>query len=141
MIAIDYHASVACPFTARQITAIAQAAAHYEKKITGHIEVSVVGEKKIRELNRHYRGKDKVTDVLSFAWQEDKTSQSAMLAQIYLCYRQIIRQAKEFEVSSREEFTRMLVHGLLHSVGYDHAAPKEAKKMFTMQEKIVARVL
>jgi probable rRNA maturation factor len=89
-----------------------------------------------------------VTDVLSFAWQEEwgekfflpTTNQDKHLGQVYICFEKIKIQAKEFKVSARNECTRMIVHGLLHLVGYDHMYDKEAKKMFTLQEKIIAAV-
>lgn len=147
MIEITYQTSVSCPFSAKVVSAIVQVAAEEEKKIKGSVEITVVGDKMIRELNRRYRGKDRVTDVLSFAWQEpdrrrggDGKIKSNLLGELYLCYPQIVRQAKEFNVSSSEEFVRMLVHGLLHSVGYDHVVKPAAARMFKLQEKIVKRV-
>jgi probable rRNA maturation factor len=85
---------------------------------------------------RYFRGKDKVTDVISFGWQEDSLVPSDVLGEIYICYKQIERQAKHFKCSTKEEFTRMLAHGLLHSVGYDHISKSQASRMFqTIQEE------
>ncbi len=106
--------------------------------INGELEINIVGEKEIKDLNFRYRGKNKVTDVLSFAWQEDKIIKSKNLGQIYICYPQIEQQAKEFTVSVPEEFVRMLAHGFLHIVGYDHIKKPEAAKMFKIQEEVVA---
>lgn len=117
---------------------IVRFAARREKKIRGRIDVTVVGDAAIRSLNRRYRGKDQVTDVLSFAWGEDKKMPSRYLGQIYLSYPQIKRQARVFQAPVAEEFARMLVHGLLHLVGYDHVRRAEAERMFSLQEKIVA---
>ncbi len=108
-----------------------------EKKISGELEVNIVGNKTIQKLNQEFRKKNQVTDVLSFAWREDKKLASAMLGQIFICYPRIKRQAKEFQVELKTEFIRMLAHGLLHLAGYDHGHPKEAKKMSTLQNKIV----
>lgn len=105
--------------------------------MNGELEINIVGDKAIKDLNFRYRGKNKVTDVLSFAWQEDKKVRTKYLGQIYICYPQIERQAKEFKVKPREEFVRMLAHGFLHIIGYDHIKKKEAEKMFKIQEAIV----
>lgn len=140
MINVVYHCCIACPFTLSAIQRALRIAAQQEKKIKGTIEITIVGDKKMRQLNRQYRGKDKVTDVLSFAWQDDQKIKSTTLAQIYICYPQIVRQAKDFGVDSKEEFIRMLTHGLLHSVGYDHVAKSAANKMFALQEEIVGLV-
>ncbi len=128
-----------CPFTAVEIAVIVRIASRYEKKIKGIVEIAAVGDRRIQALNRQYRGKDRVTDVLSFAWTEEKKGGNSLLAQIYLGDRQIARQAKQFGESYSEEFIRMLIHGLLHSIGYDHEGSAQAKKMFALQEKIVAR--
>ena len=120
---------------------IVSLAARAEKKIHGTVEVTIVGEKKIKALNLKYRGKDKVTDVLSFSWLEGGKMPGDFLGQIFICYPQIVRQAEEYKVSVEEEFARMLVHGLLHLVGYDHVKENEAKKMFVLQEKIIKKYL
>ena len=116
-------------------------AARHEKKIRGTVEVTIVGEKKIKSLNAKYRGKNKVTDVLSFSWLEGGEMPGNFLGQIFICYPQSVRQAKEYKILVEEEFARMLVHGLLHLVGYDHIKDKDAKKMFALQEKIIKKHL
>ena len=127
------------PWTKQAIGKIATEAGRFEPKISGAVEVHLVGDARIRKLNKQYRGIDKPTDVLSFAWKEDPGYQGALLGQIYMSVPYIERQAKRFNVSAKEEFVRMLVHGLLHIVGYDHMKDKEAKQMFSLQEKIVLR--
>jgi probable rRNA maturation factor len=62
------------------------------------------------------------------------------LGQIFIAYPQIKRQAKQYKISEKEEFVRMLVHGLLHLVGYDHNTIKDEKKMLNLQEKIVNNI-
>lgn len=138
MIEVDYFCKVTCPFTKEQVDTITKLAARAEKKIRGTVEVTIVGDKEIQKLNKQYRGLNKVTDVLSFAWEEDPIVPSSMLGQIYISYPQIKRQAGDFAVTPKNEFVRMLVHGLLHIVGYDHLVKREADVMFALQEKIVA---
>ncbi len=133
------------------LTAIKRAvllASEMEKKIKGSIEVGILSKKEIKDLNRRYRGINKPTDVLSFAWGEDafgvgqKTSHSInkSLGQLYLCPEIIEEHAKRFGVGKKEEFFRMLIHGMLHLVGYDHDLPVRANKMFSKQEKILEQV-
>lgn len=108
-------------------------------KISGELEINAVGDEKIKQLNKTYGGIGKVTDVLSFAWREDKVVKSGnnFLGQIYICYPQITRQAKKFKVPAKEEFARILIHGILHLLGYDHQEKKDAEKMFKLQEGLV----
>lgn len=136
MLSLDFNKRVKCPWTLDKIKKVFKIISA-QTKINGELEVNIVGEKEIKDLNFRYRGKNKVTDVLSFAWQEDKIVKSKNLGQIYICYPQIQRQAKELSVNVKEEFTRMLTHGFLHIIGYDHIEKKEAKKMFKIQEEIV----
>lgn len=109
----------------------------------GTISVHVIGDQKMKELNRIYRGKNKTTDVLSFAVTEGKWfgKQEEDLGDIFISAAKIRKQAKVWEVSAAEEFTRMLVHGVLHILGYDHIKESEAKIMFGKQEKYLRAVL
>lgn len=98
------------------------------------VSVVLVGNAKIKKLNREYRGKDKVTDVLSFGDLGEKD----FLGEIVICLPQIRRQAKKYQVAEQEELARMLAHGLLHLKGLDHeCSVKKAKKMFQEQERLL----
>lgn len=141
MTTVSVFKKVAIPWTNKWIGDVVDLVAKKEKKVKGEVEVVIVGDSEIKRLNCECRGKDKVTDVLSFAWQEDAVVGSDMLGQIYISYPQIKRQAKTWQVTVKEEFSRMLVHGLLHLVGYDHSNEKDSKKMFDLQEKVVKLVL
>jgi len=112
-----------------------------EKKIKGSVEVNVIGDAEMKKMNFLWRGKKETTDVLSFAWNEEKKFSSGMLGQIFISCPQVKRQAKEAGIGFDQEFARMLVHGLLHLVGYDHAKPKDAKRMFYLQEEIVKKII
>ena len=108
------------------------------------VSIHWVGAERMRTLNRRYRGKDRPTDVLSFAAEEGWhiMKQAARdLGDVFLCVPQIERQAKQYGVTYIEEATRMLAHGVLHLAGFDHRSRKEAKTMFGIQEKIVRAAL
>jgi probable rRNA maturation factor len=74
----------------------------------------------IRKLNREYRSKDKVTDVLSFAFNE-----ADLLGEIYISIRRTEIQARRYNVTFDDEFLRLFIHGLLHLTGYDHILSQE----------------
>ena len=139
MLSINFNKRVKCPWTQGEVKKVFNII-HKKLKINGELEINIVGGKEIKELNHSYRGKNKITDVLSFAWTEDKVVKSKFLGQIYICYPQIVRQAKELTIKTKEEFARMLVHGFLHIIGYDHVEIKEAQKMFKIQEEVVGDV-
>ena len=108
-----------------------------EAGLTGNLDLIVIGNPEMKKLNRRYRRKNRVTDVLSFAWGEDKKVKSASAGEIYICWPQIKKQAEEYGVAEKEEFARMAIHGMLHLAGYDHATKKGEKIMSAKQEKIV----
>lgn len=108
------------------------------------VSVHCIGDRRSQTLNRHYRGKDKPTDVLSFAASEGKTLRRGLsgdLGDIFICIPQIRRQARQYSISSQEEMIRMLAHGVLHLAGHDHLREREAKIMFGIQEEIVRKFL
>lgn len=95
---------------------------YYGKKETD-VSVAIVGGDEIKKINKKYRKKDAVTDVLSFAGEEGD------LGEIVICYDQIKKQAREFKNSAEKELEFILVHGLLHLLGYDDKTKKEAEEM------------
>ena len=83
----------------------------------------------VREMNRNYRGLDKVTDVLSFEWHDEIPGEESMLGEIYIAREQVKRQAPEYGNSFYAELKRVIVHGLLHLSGYDHIKDADRKVM------------
>ena len=137
MAEIRYNNEAKCPRSLGEIKRIVNETKKFEHKLNGEVEINVVGLKKMVFLNKKYRGKKGTTDVLSFVWPEDKIVKSEIQGEIFICYEQIIKQAKERKISLRREFAMILIHGLLHLAGYDHVAQKEEKIMFNLQEKIL----
>jgi len=77
--------------------------------------IAFVSDKRIRELNRQFRGIDKTTDVLSFPAEEELN-----LGDVAVSVETAAAQAKENGLSFDEEISQLIVHGLLHLCGYDH---------------------
>ncbi|OGF20790.1 rRNA maturation RNase YbeY [Candidatus Falkowbacteria bacterium RIFOXYB2_FULL_38_15] len=104
---------------------------------SGKISVAIVGDNEIKKLNKKYRDKDKVTDVLSFGY-----SASPLLGEIVICLPQVKRQAKENNIDWENELIFMLIHGVLHLCGYDHEkSEKEAREMEGLQKKIYEKII
>ena len=93
----------------------------------------------IQKLNSEYRKIDRVTDVISFALEddEDKILDLRILGDIYICIDKMLEQAKEYCHSNKWELSFLTVHGLLHLLGYDHQTVEEEKEMFELQDKIL----
>jgi probable rRNA maturation factor len=92
-------------------------------------------------LNREFRNKDKPTDVLSFPSGEKLTGVS-FLGELAISIPMACKQAKEFGVTVREELLRLLIHGLLHLLGYDHegVSKSEAQRMRRLERKILTEL-
>ena len=102
--------------------------------------VIFVDSKTIQEINRQYRGIDRVTDVISFALEDNeevKFEFGRLLGDIYICTDKMKEQAKEYGHSLLREQGFLTVHGLLHLLGYDHMTKEEEKIMFEKQELIL----
>jgi rRNA maturation RNase YbeY len=100
----------------------------------------------MRALNNRYRGKDRVTDVLSFSFREGAHSsvQTSHLGDIVIAVPEAVRQAHRAGHSVEREIELLLVHGLLHLAGYDHEkGPSEMnrmrKKERTLHQLLAAR--
>ncbi len=111
--------------------------------ITGEISVVFVSDTKMRLLNRRWRKIDRTTDVLSFATSVQPAAALLPLywGDLFISPVQVRIEAKRRGISLKEEFLRVLAHGMLHLLGYDHATAKEEIIMFRFQERIVARIL
>ncbi len=99
-----------------------------------------VDEEKIHELNKNYRGIDRVTDVISFAFEDTKDllyNNTRVLGDIYICIPRMIEQAEEYGHSIKRELSFLTVHGLLHLLGYDHMEKEDEVEMFALQEVIL----
>ncbi|NCO80404.1 rRNA maturation RNase YbeY [bacterium] len=90
------------------------------------LSIALVGQGRIRELNKKYRGKNRVTDVLAFG---DKDG----LGEIVICLREVKKNAKRFDSNFETELAKVLIHGILHLLGQDHEKNEIAAKK--MEEK------
>ncbi len=99
-------------------------------------ELSVVflDEKDAKRINWQHRSKDYPTDVLSF-----ETDDPDAIGELVMCPQVLKKQATENKLTYENEITRMIVHGVLHLLGYDHELNPEAdKKMMLLQEQIIS---
>lgn len=86
-----------------------------------YFTVAFVSDKKIRKLNKEFRGKDKMTDVLSFEFEPDEfESDQNYLGDIVISAEQAERQAVENDLTFEREIKQLILHGILHLCGYDH---------------------
>ena len=79
------------------------------------ISIAIVNKNEIKRFNKKYRNQDKATDVLSFVYNK-----KPLEGEILICYEKALQQAKENKRDLNEEIKLLLVHSLLHLIGYDH---------------------
>lgn len=92
----------------------------------GTIELSLVDDKTIHALNKKWRGKDQPTDVLSFKYNDE-----GCLGDVIISTETARKNAKHFGVPYRAEVKRLVVHGVLHILGYGHGRRmRDAEKIF-----------
>ena len=119
---------------------VINAALEHENVNNAIFSVVFVGDEEIHEMNREYRGVDRVTDVISFAFEDNNDlvyNDMRMLGDIFICIPQMKRQATEYGHSEKRELAFLAVHGILHLLGYDHMNEEDEKVMFALQELIL----
>jgi rRNA maturation RNase YbeY len=103
------------------------------------LTVSLVDDAEIHRLNRDYRGKDRPTDVLAFAMREGRRApgDDTVLGDVVISLDTAARQARQRHVSTADEVRTLLIHGVLHLLGYDHErSVAEARRMKVMERKL-----
>ncbi len=113
------------------------------------LSVLFVNSERMRRLNAHYRGIDRPTDVLSFPLLDRVRDGRGLLphaislplGDIVICVPKAFSQAKKYGVSVRQEVLRLLIHGLLHLVGYDHEISPYRKQTMEKKEREILEAL
>lgn len=112
--------------------------------VTRPSELSIVltDDAAVRELNRTYRGVDAPTDVLSFAQSEGgefalPEGEAPHLGDVIISLGTARRQAAEYGLALQDEVSHLLVHGVLHLLGYDHEQPQDAQNMRAHEDAIL----
>src|SRR3989338_11685513 len=108
------------------------------------VSIAIVGNQTIKKLNQIYRGKNQVTDVLSFSEGDNrrlnlKSSTPIYLGEVIICYQQAVKQAKQNGQTVFKELELLFIHGILHLLGYDHEKPRQTGVMRRLEQKILAK--
>lgn len=106
------------------------------------LSVLLVSDREMRRLNRAWRGRDRTTDVLSFAQAEGEGGAPAeLLGDVVISVGTAKRQAAERGVAPGAEAERLLIHGVLHLLGYDHEVSEREARRMQRRERALARAL
>ncbi|HEX2446957.1 MAG TPA: rRNA maturation RNase YbeY [Methyloceanibacter sp.] len=91
----------------------------------------------MRELNRTWRGKDAATNVLSFP-AEEKIAEPGFLGDVVLAYETTAKEAREQGITLQDHIAHLVVHGVLHLLGFDHTQDEEAERMESVERRALA---
>lgn len=135
------------PLEEKYLHLLQSAFAYLKIKENYEVDVSLVDDETIHQINRDYRHVDRVTDVISFAFNDDKEEGDAILGaavpkilgEIFICVPQALRQAQSIGNSDDRELRFLFIHGLLHLLGYDHMKKEDEEIMFPLQEQILRK--
>jgi probable rRNA maturation factor len=98
------------------------------------LSIAFVGPTRIKELNKKYLKKNKNTDVLSFLYENG--------GELVICPREVRKNAKKFNSTFKKELTWVLIHGILHLLGYNHEkSKKETERMERKQEHYLEKII
>jgi rRNA maturation RNase YbeY len=128
----------------KRVLALTQAVLQCLGESSAEVSVSLVGDRRMRRLNRRYRRKDRSTDVLAFAFREARAphrfnGSAAQLGDVVIALPTAQRQAKAARRSLEEEIVALLIHGVLHLCGYDHEQSREEALRMQRKERQVRR--
>lgn len=123
----------------RRVHRTAQRLLHALGEARSSVSLTFVGDARIRALNRVYRGKDRATDVLSFPLDPPRDAPiERLLGDVVISVDTAARQAAEYDAPLEREVDRLLIHGLLHLLGYDHERPEQQERMAAEERRLAA---
>lgn len=103
--------------------------------------IIIVDNSYIHKLNKEYRKIDRITDVISFALEDDKSmvipDGIRLLGDVYISLEKALEQAKEYGHSLERELCFLAIHGVYHLLGYNHETKEESEIMFKKQEEVL----
>jgi probable rRNA maturation factor len=108
-----------------------------KNKTISEIGLVFVSKKRMLELNKKYRGKNKVTNVLSFS---EGPPNDLGAGDIVICPVVVKREAQEYGFTQKYWMTRLVVHGILHLIGYGHVRVRDRKEMEGLEKNILGRL-
>ena len=132
---------IRAPLPRQHVVEVVRSVARAERVRDALVSVTFVSARRIAELNRRHLGHSGSTDVISFAFKPARASEP-LVADIYIAPAVARRNAERHGVPAREEIVRLVVHGVLHAVGYDHpeGMGRMTSAMWQRQEELLRRL-
>lgn len=129
----------ACPRAVALCRRAARAALATDRRAaSGPLAIMLAGDGLVRRLNREFRGQDKPTNVLSFA--ERDGGMAVGLGDVVLARGTVVREARAQGKALAAHMTHLVVHGVLHLLGHDHVAARDARRMEALEVAVLAKL-
>lgn len=109
-------------------------------KQKGSVSIVIVSDKVMQKLNKQYRGKDSPTDVLSFAEVDSQFPEADFIGELVIDFKQIKKQAKVFKHSIAFELAFIVIHGMLHLIGYEDETAKGVIEMNRLGNNLIKKI-
>jgi probable rRNA maturation factor len=134
--------AVRVPLTHRRVAEIARAVLRAERVRSAHLSITFVSARSIASMNARHLGHQGATDVISFALSPNEADDT-VTGDVYIAPEIARRNAAVHGASAREEIARLVVHGVLHVLGYDHpeGRGRTSSPMWRRQEALVTRLI
>lgn len=126
------------PINADQVRSLARLISRHEQVAFSLLEVVFVDEQTIVSLNREHLDRDYVTDIISFRYDDQEPS--AIEGTLYCCAPRIREQASEFNEPEDREFSRIVIHGMLHLAGFDDQTDTARRRMTEKEESYLEKM-
>lgn len=114
--------------------------AHHPDDQRREVTIRFVDERESQTLNRDYRGKDNTTNVLSFPFESPPGVDLPLLGDLVICHAVVAHEASAQGKPLEHHYAHMVVHGILHLMGYDHIDDEEAEEMEQFERELLAEL-
>lgn len=111
-----------------------------KKPQQGIIQLIAIESEEMAQMNEQFRGKKGSTDILTFSYYSPELKKTDIVGEIYLCLEKIKLYAKERGMTYKEQLEYIVIHGLVHLMGYDHESEKDAREMEKVERKIQSAI-
>lgn len=132
--------SVSIPLDQKTAQKILSMIEDHEEVSFNFVELVYVEEDEIIRINHDHLDRDYVTDIISFRYDDEAETSNHIEGTLFCCAPRIMEQAGEFNESPEQEFRRILIHGLLHLVGYDDQTNEEKSEMTDLENEYLSRL-
>jgi len=128
-------------FSSRRLKQVALAVLQLTEQQDAELSLAMIGNAAMQELNARYRHKNYPTDVLSFPAARNLPTEAPLLGDVIISVEKAAEQAKQRRRTLDQEMATLLIHGIVHLLGYDHERSAKDARVMTRIEKKIARQL